>query len=530
MDNLGKKDYIIRILCWIGGFLLAVGLSFGNIGASCFVCFFIIVTSIWEMHFIMNIKEIEKIHWFFSDWILLAAAYAYIGTGSFFLKILLMLCMFLCIYIKYYRMCYYEKISWNHIKKAINDFPVLCLYNISWFWKGKEPFEIKVKRHKVTIGIIAFIILAVGIFLPLYSALDSAIGEIAIAVLWNCIKKIPIGVTCALAGLVPASVNYSLIKGFIEDVVGKNPERSNQVLDSTNFQGLFYNEDTLKIILWGLTFLNVLLISFQFNYLLQYQLYEYNMKNTYDLKGGLPLLLAIVISLLFVSMSGYAVNRNGAKKLQFVTLVYILTLCAMTILLLWRYVLKIMKSGIDNMDLLGLGVTLLLLLIFWFFIYFVSHISTNIWKKAVALGTILFLLVALMPIEYIVSNINVYIFLNRYKRGEIKNVVSEEDIDLAYLDKVGYDSISALTKLAGITLEYEPTEKSVQETAGEILIDYFSFDLTRTEQNELLDLKMEEKLQKLIIMYENQPTYKMTKIKRTAFNNLKEFRNKYVSE
>lgn len=528
MSRLGKEDYMIRMLCWLGGFFLMLGISSRNIGASCCVCFLIIISSAKETNMIMRVKKIREIHWFCSDWVLMAAAFAYIGAENFFVKIFWVFCMFLCVYLRLYRICYYEKISREHIKRIIGDFPILCLYNVSWFWCGGEPFEIKEKRRRIIVGIFSLLILTIGIFLPLYAAVDSEISEFTIAVLWNGINKLPVGIACAILGMIPAVINYSIIKGLIEDVVERNPERFVEISNDIGFNGLFYNKEVLKIVLWGLVLLNMLFVGLQINYLLRYQLYEYNMENPYDLQGGLPLLVAVIISLFFVFISEYAIESNNVKDIRFVTLIYILSLCTMTILLLYRYILKITKSGIDNMNLVGLFCALLILLLFWFSLYFISSIGADIWKKAAVAGTIIFLLIALLPVKYIVSNINVYIFMNKYENGKISNTVSEKDIDLAYFNQMGYDSIFALTKLAGVTLEYEPTQKSVQETTGEILFNCFSADLTITERNGLSELETDEKLRQVIIILEDRPAYRMAGMKQVALDKLKEFQKKYI--
>lgn len=506
--------YMLQIVSCMGGFLLIAGLSEGGIWASVMVVLLIIFCSAGENLFLKRNKNIEIVHWTFSDWTLLAAGLLFIYASNLIGKMLLLCCMLISLYVNLYRTCYYEKVSFIYIRKIFSDLPILCFYNLPDFWRWEEPVEIRRKRRSWMIGMLALAGILTCIILPLYTATDANVGRIAVIFAEKISIVLPYLLLCAILGIIPAMINYSLIRGLMEDVVEKNPERCDQTLEIIPFESTLdeavvstvdkavdtyiSKESVFKIILWGMVAVNAILVGLQVFNLFQVLLSSRDMGLLCTMQGVLPLLTAIVINVMFMIFSQCMTSKEGHKKLKMVTLIYAFTLIALLLLLVGRYTVKILYSGIEEADLFGLLAILILSVALCIYLYGIFQKNVQLGGKVVLWGTVLFVLLSVIPIEYFIAEINVQVFINKLDQHQIGEYVSKDDIDLEYLGTLGYDAVPAMARLLQISLPYGNTSESVGRVVKYELLDIFDQDINEEERVQISEKSAEDGVRQLV--------------------------------
>ncbi|MDE5977365.1 MAG: DUF4173 domain-containing protein [Turicibacter sp.] len=499
MESRVRKtyNYLLQAGSAAFGFFLMLGLSIDKTWASYFVVVLIIIMLVAETIWLKKIKELNVVHHLESNWILLAGAVAYVLTNSVIVKISMLLVMILSAYITLYRECYYERISFRYIKSILGDLPILCLYHIMDFFKRDEPVKNRIQRYKLVNGICILFIVLVCIFFPLYAAVDDRVEAILYFIIIKLISVLPIWGVCALLGMIPAMINYSIVQGLVLDIVLDNPERNYVDSFEVSSDNLYFNEVIVKVVLWGLVIVNAVFIGLQVSYLFHLQESQKNIESLYHLSGIFPLLAAIGTSIIFAVISEYVIIKcEGTEEVSRITYLYILSLIALLLLVGYRYVLKVINYGIGNLDMIIIISILLLAIVLVTVLHNVIVKGKEILYKLAIWGTVGFVILSILPWEYFAAKINVSVFSRRYQNGEFIDKVTEQDINLDFLKQMKYDAVPALVSLIDIPLTYEETNKSLGESAKEIVVHLFYMDMTDEEISEIGELETNKEIKR----------------------------------
>lgn len=487
-------------------------LSQGGIWASCIVVVLLVICSSGEILFLKREKGIEELHWTCSSWILLTAGLAFIYAGGALTRIFLLCCMIISHYMSLYRTCYYEKISFAYLRRAFGDLPVLFFYYLPAFWQWREPFESRRKRRSWTVGLICLAIFLSCVILPLYVSVDARMGNIVVLCLWKVIVMLPFWLICMVLGIIPAMLNYSLIRGLLEDIVTKNPEWNQNVQEPDNTTvggGYLALESIFGVMLWGMAAVNVVLACLQVNFLFQLQLSAQNFESAHVMRGTLPLLTAVAIGVVFVATSGYMAGRQERMKFRMASLIYLLTLMAVLLLLVWRYMIKIINYGINDLNLFGLLAVMVLVVALCICIQATFYKNVQIWKKIVLWGTVLFVLISVVPIEYFAAEINVQVFINKLDKGEIEESELKEELDLDYLGDLGYDAVPALGRLVQISTSNEDAGEYIGQIVKNKLLDIYYLDLSEEERDQIAEKDIEDGVRQLVSILKEKAKYQV---------------------
>ena len=478
------------------GFLLIWGLSSEGTWTSYFVVLLILNFFMAEIIWIKKIKGLYTVHYLETYWLLLAAAIAYIWTNNIVVKIFMLLVILLASYVTFYRECYYEKVTFHYLKYILGDFPILCLYYVIDFFKKDELLKNRIRRYKCINGFCILFIVLMGIFLPLYSTVDNSVKSILYFVIIKLFSLLPIWVICALIGLIPAMINYSIVRGLTCDIVLKNPERNNMSSKHVNSNSVFLDKVVVKIIICGLLIVNIFFIVLQLSYLFNIQESQKNIESLYYMSNVFLLLMAIGISIFFVIISEYLIiNRKSKYELLWITYLYILSLIALLLLTGYRYALKVMYYGIGNLDMLVIISIALFTIIIAIVLYSIFVNKKNILNMLALWGTVGFVILSILPWEYFASQINVSVFIRRYQNGEFVDKVTEQDINIDFLKQMKFDAVPALISLFDVTLLYEDTDKSLGENVKESIIQLFCMDMTDEEISYIGELETDKEIE-----------------------------------
>lgn len=511
-------NYLLQNVSAAFGFFLMLGLSIDKIWASYFVVFLIINMFIAETIWLKKIKEIREVHHLESNWILLAGAVAYILTNSVIVKILMLLVMLLSAYITLYRECYYKRISFRYLKSMLGDLPILCLYHIMDFFRRDEPVKNRIRRYKWINGICILSIVLVCIFFPLYAAVDDRVETILYFIIIKLISVFPIWGVCALLGMIPAMINYSIVRGLESDIVLNNPERNYGDSFEVSGNNLYFDETIIKIVLWGLIMVNVVFIGLQVSYLFNLQESQENIESLYHLSGIFPLLAAIGTSIIFVMISEYLIIKcEGTEELSRITYLYILSLITLLLLVGYRYALKVINYGIGNLDMIIMISILFLAIVLVTALHNIIIKGKEILYKLAIWITVGFVVLSILPWEYFAAKINVSVFSRRYQNGEFIDKVTEQDINLDFLKQMKYDAIPALVSLMDIPLMYEETNKSVGESAKEIAVHLFYTDMTDGEISEIGKVETDKEIKRFQDILDEKIEYSVIGKRKMAY-------------
>lgn len=497
ISNWEAYNYRLKCASIVFGFLLMLGLSIDKTWAAYCVVFLIINFFLAETIWLKRLKGLKEVHHLVSNWILLASAAAYIMTNNVIIKILMVLVMLLSVYITLYSEMYYEKISFHFVRFMLEDFPILCLYNIMEFFKKDEPLKNRIWRYKIEYGICILAMVLACIFFPLYAIVDSRVKFILYFIIAKLISVMPIWGVCILLGVIPATVNYSIMRGLAYDIILDNPKRNKDKQSIDTGEKFTENEIVIKIVLWGLVIVNVTFIALQISYLFHLQEYQENIESLYHLSGMFPLLFAIMTSLIFVIISEYLIIECGCtQELSRVTYIYIFSLITLLLLVGGRYVLKVINFGIGNKDILVIISILFLAIILVSILRSIIVKENGTFYKLIIWGTVGFVLLSVLPLDYFSSQINVSVFRRRYQTGEFTDVVTEQDINLDFLEQMKYDAIPALVSLFDVPLIYEETNESLGESAKKIAVKLFYMDMTENEIKETGLLETDKEIER----------------------------------
>lgn len=403
---------------------------------------------------------------------------------------------------------------------------MLCFYCLPAFWRWYEPFESRRKRRSWTVGLICLAIILACLILPLYAMVDVRMSNLIGFCLERVLIRLPFWLICMVLGVIPAMINYSVMRGLLEDIVRKNPERDCQSqgaeADKTK-DGYLLRENVFRVILWGMTAVNGVLVCLQINYLFQLQTTVQEAKAESVMQGTLPLLIAIAMSIVFAAISVYMVSVEKRAKIRMVSLIYILTLTALVFILVWRYVLKIVHYGIEDRNLFGLFAIVVLMILLGICLHSISEKNTQVWRKMILWGTILFVLISVIPVEYIVAEVNVQVFISQYDKGLIDGHVSEEELDLEYLGGLGYDAVPSLTRLLSIDTLYEDTGKSVPQAALDELLYIYDQDLSDAERERITEKDVEDGVRLLVDILKEKTKYQVIGKRKISLRALADF-------
>lgn len=535
-----KEFFMIQITSCMGGFLLIAGLSQGGIWASCVVVLLIIWCSFGESLFLKRNKNIEVVHWGCSDWILIAAGLLFIYASNSIIRTFSLCCMLISLYVNLYKTCYYEKLSYAYVRKIFGDLPILVFYNLPAFWRWEEPYESRRKRRSCTIGLFSVTGILACVILPLYTAMDADMGRLAVLFGEKVLAVLPFLLLCMILGIIPAMLNYSLVRGLVENIVLNNPERyklsgeSNiqeanaPVVETTDTYIL--KESVFKIMLWGMIIVNVVLVVLQISSLFQILVSRQNEEVPYTIQGVMPMLAAIVFSVVLLAIIQYTTRNGGSGSLRMAALIYIFTLLILLLIMMARYIVKISYNGIEKADISGLLTLLSLGVILCVYLSSFFEEDIQIGRKIVFWGTALFVLLSVIPIEYIVAEINVQVFINKLDRNQINEYVSKDDIDLEYLGTLGYDAVPALGKLLQISLPYEETSESVAQTVKGELLNIYAQDLNEEERAQIAERNAKEGVGQLIDILGGKVKYEMIGKRKISLQTLAESMDMTISQ
>lgn len=513
-----RNNYILQVLSLMFGFLLMILLSMQEVWSSYFVVALVFIMSSLECLWLRNIKGIEEYHWLSSNWLLLASAVIYILTDSLVTKIMMFGVMVLSLYLNLYRTVYYEPFSIGYIKIMVKDFPLLCFNYVAALFKRNEYLEIRTKKEKRFVGICILAVVLIGIIFPLYICMDNRMGLILKFIVIKLITFFPVCIICGLLGVIPAVINYSIVRGLVEDIVLHNPSRNKGVVKIlNNEENIFWNDTVINIVLGGLTVINIVAIGLQISTLFNQIMNRPIEEILHNMEKELPLLIAIMVGVLFIALSHYWILHNASKKsTQKLVFTYILSLILLRLLLICHYILKVFTFGIAETDVYGICIVFLVGIVLVLLMLNSTTIDANILQKVVTYSVIVFVVLSLFPSEYVISQINVRVFLDKYQKSEIENQVTSQDIDLEYLEKMGYEAVPALMLLMDISLEYDLSQEPLNKTINDLVVKMFYVDMNDEEISKIENLGIEEQKEQLVKILSEKVEYRVIGRRKTA--------------
>lgn len=242
------------------------------------------------------------------------------------------------------------------------------------------------------------------------------------------------------------------------------------------------------------------------------------------------MLAAIVFSVVLLAIIQYTTRNGGSGSLRMAALIYIFTLLILLLIMMARYIVKISYNGIEKADISGLLTLLSLGVILCVYLSSFFEEDIQIGRKIVFWGTALFVLLSVIPIEYIVAEINVQVFINKLDRNQINEYVSKDDIDLEYLGTLGYDAVPALGKLLQISLPYEETSESVAQTVKGELLNIYAQDLNEEERAQIAERNAKEGVGQLIDILGGKVKYEMIGKRKISLQTLAESMDMTISQ
>lgn len=504
------------------GFLLLIGLCSNSFFLRNFVVLLILGTICYEASWLKMEKVLKTPQWRLSLILTTVSGIAYIAGQNYLLKSVLFWFMIVGGIIYLYRVCYPDTLSWNYIKQMFEDTVYLLLSSFVDIWRVKKRNDEKIRDRKIHAGLIGAIVVVVGILIPLYALADIHFREILKITINKIIEVAPILSACIVFGFIPAMFNYSFVKGLYTDVVLENPRRDTSIPNREK-PGFYFNETTLKIIALLALLVNTIFVIIQIVYLMDPLQYNLNIEDSYRMDGMLPLAIAVIVNIIVIGICVLLTKRDKETKLHLLVFWDILSTIAISISILYRYYWKVTRYGIRSLEVISgllLIVTFILLLLS---LTVLIKRNTEIMPLAIRWISIAFVVSSLIPSEYLISQINVSVFLHKYNQETANVSLSQKDIDLEYLAGFKYQAIPAMARLNYIDNTYGETGISVGEKTRKYMIEILKKDLTNGEK-EMLDQRAdtEEKLNFLVEKLEMKSEYQMFGYKKQALESLRD--------
>lgn len=372
-------------------------------------------------------------------------------------------------------------------------------YIYDFFERENYTQEERIKNQKIANGIILTIVLSVFILIPLYMSGDYVFRSWMI-ILWGWLLDNVFAITISIVFCwIPAMFIFSYVKGINEDVEPA-VELQQEMFDTLDKNKFFFNGLNIKMIFIGGTIINVVYAIAQAAYVLQKEGAEGGVLRKDN--SIVPIFTAVVINLFILMILSLIIIarkiNNDSIDIFSYNIYYAISLVLVWVSVGWRYVNIVFKYGLKGIWPIA-GLLLLLIL---------AGVACNIMSvindyedfvKCTFYGIMIAVLGFCICIpEFWIGKINVAIFNYKYEHQLLVNAVggdssvaliTQQDLDMEYLQTLGIWAIPSLASLKDIANSYQENQKMVKDIAEKEIIDILKEDLSVKEREELENLQ-----------------------------------------
>lgn len=519
VDKWDSYHCTVRWLSILFGFILIFGLSENRYIVSFMVAMGCIALTSVEARILIKVRNLaDENQWSGALWVLLTGCLAYVAADRLWVRIVLLCLIGLSHYIHLYTICYSEKLTLSYVKKLLWDIPILVMAFPIDLFERQDILEKKMKNQSRFVGICVLLVILMCIVLPFYITADARIYSILAALSAGVASGIPVLGICVFLGFLPAMVNYSITKGLCFDIVLRNPERQTTV--NTVGRNYFINMVTIKIVIIGLAIANAVFLALQVEQLIRCCIQSEMVGILGDVHRIFPVLVCVGLNVIFLLLSYLTGTDTGKARDKCLKNIFILSVLGNVILVLVRYIIKIISFGINASDLVGCGITVIYLIIIFVGWRCIVQYKGEFVHKIAVWGVALLSIFHIMPTEYLVSQINVIVFMDKYERGLIGESVVEKDIDLEFLSTMGLEAVPAMTDLLDVEILYEGSGMTLGEVAEDHIIEMFYKDLSPRERDTIRSATG-ERLEMLLEILGKKIEYQIVGKRRLAYEALR---------
>lgn len=437
-----------------------------------------------------------------------------------------------------YRTCYVYKLDFRAIWHICDDIFILCFFHIKeYVTQSNNSMVSREKRLKHSIAtVIATAVLA--LLLKIASRIDVNFAYY-INMLYNLIKNnLPYIAASAFFGIIVSAFLYSFIYGLLEGTIEKNPNwyfhNMSPLIPSKKLSisvRLYFNIISLTYVLNIVVLVNILIILVNIYYYLNlFGVNNRRFNDSYYSDGFIPMLINIFIScclfylchrFIAIENSNPDINEEEINKCQNKSIFAAGTSVVVFLFASARYYHIIYKYGITANNYIWFKV----LVVIAFYLFFFLRFCFKGDKNFLTLNQLGSAILGVIFISIFIWNINIFpslntsIFFAKLNNGDLINynedvpidmlVVSEQDINIAYMEEASVFAIPSLVKLLDVSNPYGKTGKSVSEVALQYIEKIYMEELKPDERVRLAEAIGIEKIEVILESLENEPYYKV---------------------